>query len=175
MSEENKNPTLHPVELTVQQKMVFMQRVLNYHQLKNGLINENEDTILHYACEYSSLALISEIILMKLYNCSKNKDGNTPLHTVAMTGNVEVFNRLTLDPDVNPFEMNNATQTPLDIAIIHNNQNIIMQYLAKYGRTAHIMYKLGKEMNNLINSDDGVPFDMKLVKKAAKMKKKKNE
>jgi ankyrin repeat protein len=135
------------------------------HFEQNGIMNKkNNDTILHYACFFNS-EHIYYIIQFQKYNTIANNDGDTPLHFLAMTGNVDMFNILSLYQDVNPFAMNKLTQTPMTIAMIRSNHNILFQYIAKYENTKPL-YLYEKEINKLIAYDDGEPFDMNLVNQA---------
>ena len=135
------------------------------HFENNGIMNKkNNDTILHYACFLNS-EHIYYIIQLQKYNNIANNDGDTPLHFLAMTGNVDMFNILSLYDNVNPFAMNKLMQTPMTISMIRGNHNILFQYIAKY-ENAKTLYFYEREINKLIAYDDGEPFNMDLVNQA---------
>jgi ankyrin repeat protein len=84
-----------------------------------NLKNEDDYTLLHMAVKHKQREIEELLIARKADVNAKNKNGNTPLHIVAMWGTEPGYTEMAdplLDAKANPHEKNKEGKTALDIA-----------------------------------------------------------
>lgn len=88
------------------------------------------------------------------YVGSKLPDGALPIHTAALSGDLEIIQR-SLDAGINVNIKNIHNETPLDYAIANKQLDAVKYLIARGGQTAGI----DQHIKNLINDgDDDLPF-----------------
>ena len=94
-------------------------------------------TLLHYANHLKDVEILSFFLFEKECDLQvKSKDGNSYLHFAAKGGQLEIVHLICLVPDLNPCASNKYGCTPLDIATVYHNQEVV-EFLQQHTTSTH--------------------------------------
>ena len=94
-------------------------------------------TPLHYAIHLKDVEILSYFLFEKECNLEvKGEDGNSYLHFAAKGGQLEIVHLICLMPDLNPCASNKYGCTPLDLATVYHNQEVV-EFLQQHTTSTH--------------------------------------
>ena len=94
-------------------------------------------TPLHCAIQRKDVKILSFFLFEKECDLQvKNKDGNSYLHYAAKGGQLEIVHLICLMPDLNPCASNKYGCTPLDLATVYHNQEVV-EFLQQHTTSTH--------------------------------------
>ena len=107
-------------------------------QVCDLMISDNTGhTPLHCAIQCKDVEILSFFLFEKQCDLQvKSKDGNSYLHFAAKGGQLDVVQLICLMPDLNPCASNKYGCTPLDIATVYHNQEVV-QFLQQHTTSTH--------------------------------------
>ena len=119
------------VHLTLTKLRAAQTGTLNLLDAALNKLDENKQSVLHLSIENNHLNIVES--LLKEFGVSpllrEGKHGNLPIHLVARTGSIEMFDILKKHAAVFNYQNNNL-DNPLHLAALYNQSNFISKFLS---------------------------------------------
>lgn len=93
-----------------------------------GLLDANENTVLHYAAKFGRVLIVQEILSLRLSVTRSNRDGFTAAHLAAACGSLEIIQALHNAGD-SLCTPNNVMWTPLHYALKYKHRDVVSYLL----------------------------------------------